>query len=417
MLSRDFYAGRRKQYIDLLPEMSIGIEMAGTEKISTNDECYPFEVFRNFYYLTGCDEPGMIYMVIKTKSWVKEFLFTERPSEKKILFEGAGAGKDALKEQTGIEMIDYLDQFESWISRFMYSYDIQDVYVDLGKWNPFQMDDPVQRWSESFKKAFPYVTIHNIHHKLCALRPIKEPEEIEAHRKAAAITVEAVCFMLENLKPGMRESYIEGYYDLILKKYGAGHAFSTIAASGRNALTLHYGENCCTAQDGDLILFDLGASWEYYGTDVSRTYPVNGHFTEQQRVLYEIVLKGLDVAIELAKPGYKKEDLQKESKRVMAEELVKIGRIEKPEEIDQFYKHGSGHNIGLDTHDEGDTGELYLAPGMMFTLEPGLYFEEEGIGIRIEDTLLVTEDGVEVLTEAIPKRVDEIEAFMAGKRA
>lgn len=411
MLSRDFYIGRREEYMKLLPELSVGIEMAGDERVSTHDECYPFEPYRNFFYLTGCDTPGVIYMAVKAKTYQREYLFIERQSEQQILFEGANASVDTLKEQTGIENILYLDEFQRMLSRVC-SQNIRELYIDMGKWDPYHLDDPVQRFCEEFRKVFPYITIRNIHHELCALRPIKEPEEIEAHRKAAAVTVEAVTYMLKHIKPGMRESHIEGYYDLILKKHGCGHAFPTIAASGRNALTLHYGENSSIAQNGDMILFDLGGSYEYYCTDVSRTYPVNGKFTEEQKALYEVVLKGLDTAIALSKPGVVKDDLQKESKRVMAEELIKLGKIEKPEEIDQYYKHGSGHLIGLNTHDEGDS-ELLLAPGMMFTLEPGLYFEEEGIGIRIEDTLLVTEDGVDVLTDSIPKRIDEIEAIMA----
>lgn len=413
MLCREFYINRREQYMKLLPEMSIGIEMAGDTRVSTSDECYPFEPFRNFYYLTGCDTPGMIYMAIKTGSFQREILFIERPDEKKILYEGAGAGAELLKEQTGIGQIEYLDHLQNVISRYMYDLDIRELYIDMGKWDPYHLDDPVQRFCEEFRRVFPYVAIRNIHQQLCALRPIKQPEEIEAHRKAAAVTTEAVCCMLAHIRPDMRESHIEGYYDLILKKYGCGHAFDTIAASGRNALTLHYGANSSIARDGDMILFDLGASYKYYCTDVSRTYPVNGRFTKQQRELYEVVLKGLDAAISLSKPGYRKEQLQQESKRVMAEELMKLGKIKKPEEIARYYKHGSGHLIGLNTHDEGDSTELLLTPGMMFTLEPGLYFQEEGIGIRIEDTLLVTEDGVEVLSESIPKRVDEIEEFMA----
>ena len=169
------------------------------------------------------------------------------------------------------------------------------------------------------------------------------------------------------------------------------------------------------AEDGDLVLFDLGARSGYYCADVSRTFPVNGKFTERQRRLYEIVLKGLQAAIEAAYPGQIKDDLQKISRQVMARELVRIGMIRREEEIDRYYLHGSGHFIGLYTHDVGESPKNRLEENMVFTLEPGLYFPEEGIGIRIEDTLLVTENGCEVLTAGIPKTVEEIEALMEAE--
>ena len=160
-------------------------------------------------------------------------------------------------------------------------------------------------------------------------------------------------------------------------------------------------------------MFDLGAQWDLYCTDVSRTFPVNGKFTEKQKMLYNVVLKGLETAISLSKPGQLKSELQQISKKVMAEELVKIGYIEKEEDISKYYMHGSGHFIGLNVHDVGDYNDIVLAEDMMFTLEPGLYFDDEKLGIRIEDTILITKDGCEVFSGGIPKTVEEIEAYMA----
>ncbi|MCF0114117.1 MAG: M24 family metallopeptidase, partial [Erysipelotrichaceae bacterium] len=171
--------------------------------------------------------------------------------------------------------------------------------------------------------------------------------------------------------------------------------------------------NDTVCEENSLILFDLGAKWDYYCADVSRTYPVSGKFTERQKQLYNVVLKGLEVAESLSKPGQKKNELQQISKQVMAEELVKMGKIEKVEEIDKYYFHGSGHYIGLNTHDVGDERDVVLEENTMFTLEPGLYFDDEKIGIRIEDTLLVTKDGCEILSGGIPKTVEEIETYMA----
>ena len=163
-----------------------------------------------------------------------------------------------------------------------------------------------------------------------------------------------------------------------------------------------------------MILFDLGAEWGYYASDVSRTYPVSGKFTQKQRDLYQVVLEGLEAAIAHARPGQPKNELQNLSKDVMAKELIKLGMIQEKEEISRYYYHGSGHYIGLYTHDVGDE-YAPLEEDMMFTLEPGLYFKELGIGIRIEDTLLVTGQGCEVLSGDIPKTVEEIEAFMESR--
>lgn len=176
---------------------------------------------------------------------------------------------------------------------------------------------------------------------------------------------------------------------------------------------MHYVANDRKMLSGDMILFDLGAEWCYYASDVSRTFPVNGKFTEQQKALYNVVLKGLEAAIAATRPGQPKHELQEISKAVMAEELIKLGMIQKPEEIMKYYFHSSGHYIGLYTHDVGNDKAL-LEENMMFTLEPGLYFDELNLGIRIEDTILITKDGCEVLTGDIPKTVEEIETYMAN---
>ena len=257
----------------------------------------------------------------------------------------------------------------------------------------------------------PTLPIYNTFQDLARFRQVKTKEEIALHRKACDITASGVNNILAHLKPDMFEYEIEAYFDFTLKSQNAKHAFPTIAASGANACCMHYDSNDRKMMNGDMILFDLGAKWGGYDADVSRTFPVNGVFTEEQRTLYEVVLKGLDAAIAATKPGQPKNELQDISKQVMANELMRLGMIEKPEEIMRYYFHGSGHYIGLYTHDVGDDNAL-LEEDMVFTLEPGLYFDELNLGIRIEDTLLVTKDGCEVLSGNIPKTVADIEDAM-----
>ncbi|MBQ7815971.1 MAG: M24 family metallopeptidase, partial [Oscillospiraceae bacterium] len=336
------------------------------------------------------------------------------PTEWELRWLGTRFDKESFIESSGVANLVPNENWDSFIARLLFRNDIQDLYIDLARFDMNYPANETQKRANRLKEIYPFLSIYNMYHTVCKMRSVKDAAEIALHRKAAAITEEAVKHMLVNIKPGMTESQMEAYYDFVLKSHGCKFpAFETIAATGKNACIMHYMNNDTVAQDGEMILFDLGAQWELYCTDVSRTYPVNGKFTERQKQLYNIVLKGLEVAESMSKPGQLKSELQHISKKVMAEELIKIGMIEKEEEISKYYMHGSGHFIGLNVHDVGDYEDTVLAEDMMFTLEPGLYFDEEKLGIRIEDTILITKDGCEVLSAGIPKTVEEIEEFMS----
>lgn len=413
MLERAFYISNRKKLADLMVDNSFYFVHSGSELESTYDECFLFEPYRNFLYLTGVNRPDALFVMTKINGEVKETLFMHIPSARETMYTGATFDAEKLKNDTGIENVTDINNWEDFLSRMMIRYDIQDAYMDMARWRSKYFLNKEQELAHDLVKSYPYLKIHNAFQMVCNFRTIKSKVEIEAHRKACDITEQGVKNMLKHMKPGMKECEIEAYYDFVLKSYNVkAPAFTTIAATGINACTLHYVDNDTVCQDGDMILFDLGAKWDQYCADVSRTYPVNGKFTERQKTLYNVVLKGLEVAESLSKPGQNKRELQFISKKVMAEELVKIGKIEKEEEIDKYYFHGSGHFIGLDTHDVGDRDDLVLEKDMVFTLEPGLYFKDENIGIRIEDTILVTENGCEILSGGIPKTVEEIEKFM-----
>ncbi len=412
MISKEFHASRRKQYQEFLQDYSIAFVFAGEPKEDRGDQMYDFLPYANFYYLTGFDKARAVLMTVKTGGKVTETLFIDHPDEMRARWEGASYDKESVREETGLAQVEYLERFEEKIPLFGRSNMIEHLYVDIANWERGFHQNPAQAFAAKVLSCFPYLQMHNTFQKLALLRQVKTKEEIALHRRACEITTLGVKNILAHLKPGLYEYQIEAYFDFTLRYHHAAHAFDTIAASGPNACVLHYTENNRRMEEGDLILFDLGAEYGRYASDVSRTFPVSGKFTQQQKDLYNVVLKGLTAAIERAKPGQPKQELQEISKAVMAEELIKLGMIEKQEEISRYYYHGSGHYIGLYTHDVGDDNSP-LEPDMMFTLEPGLYFEELGIGIRIEDTLLVTKDGCEVLTAQIPKTVEEIEAAMA----
>lgn len=413
-MSTEFYANRRKRLAETMVDNSFYFVCSGNLVESTDDSNYIFQPYRNFVYMTGRQDVDATLVIAKVNGKVTETLFMHVPTERELRWIGTRFDADDIKAKTGIANLVPNENWDSYLSRLLFKNDIQDVYIDMARWDMNYAANEAQKRANRLKEIYPYLNIHNAYHTVCKMRSVKDAAEIAAHRKAAAITEEAVKNILSNMKPGMTESHIEAYYDFVVKKHGGKFpAFTTIAATGKNACIMHYVDNDTVAKDGDLILFDLGAQYDLYCTDVSRTYPVNGKFTERQKQLYNIVLKGLEVAESMSKPGQLKSELQQISKKVMAEELVKIGMIEKEEDISKYYFHGSGHFIGLDVHDVGDYDDIVLAEDMMFTLEPGLYFDEEEIGIRIEDTILVTKDGCEVLSGGIPKTVEEIEEFMS----
>lgn len=412
MLSSAFYTENRRRLAEYMTDNSIYFVHSGSELESTHDENFIFQPYRNFLYLTGLDRSGAILFISKLAGKVKETLYMHIPTEREQRWMNLTWDPEKMKAETGIEEIVSIEEWDARVSRLLVSGRIQDCYIDMARWSMNYAPNKEQEMANRLKNIYPFLAMHNAYAFVASMRTIKHPDEIAAHRKAVDITEKGVRNMLANMRPGMYEYEIEAYYDFVLKSNGVKvPAFHTIAACGQNANHMHYVDNNTQTKDGDLILFDLGARWDYYCADVSRTYPVNGKFTNRQAQLYEIVLKGLKAAEDAAKPGVVKDELQNLSKQVMAEELVKIGKIEKPEEISRYYMHGSGHLIGLDTHDVGDY-ELKLQKDMMFTLEPGLYFDDEETGIRIEDTLVVTDDGVDILSDSIPKEIADIEAVM-----
>lgn len=411
MISKEFHSTRRRQYVAHMKDNSMGFIFAGDEKEDRGDQMHPFTPYANFYYLTGFDQPGAVLMLTKLEGVCRETLFIHHTDEMMARWQGVSYTRESVREETGIRQVEYLERFESGIPLFGRRNLVEHFYIDIANWETGFSLNLAQQFARKVCEAYPYLQVHNTAEFLAKLRQVKDKEEIALHRRACEITTQGVRHILRNLKPGMKEYEIEAEFAYILGKNHARHAFATIAASGANACVLHYVKNDRKMEEGDMILFDLGAEWGYYASDVSRTFPVNGKFTPQQKELYNVVLKGLEAAIAHTKPGQPKHLLQEISKDVMAQELIRLGYIQKPEEIQKYYFHSSGHFIGLYTHDVGDDKAI-LQEDMMFTLEPGLYFEELGLGIRIEDTILITADGCEVLTADIPKNVEDIEHFM-----
>ncbi len=413
-----FFKNNRKNLLETLKTDSLTVLFAGKAPSKSADEDYPFVPNRHFYYLTGIASPNVIYVAVKDDSGVKEHLFIEKADPLMEKWVGKTITKEEAQKASGLETVHDIDTFEKFIQQQLFQNPYEHLYLDLEKRTMDSAETASSHYAKKITTGYPQLAVHNLYHQIAEMRVIKTEEEIELIKEAGHITSEGIKMVLSHAKPGMKEYQIEAYFNFVLKSHGVkDFAFNTICASGKNATVLHYVENDDTAEDGELVLLDLGAQHGFYSSDISFTFPLNGKFSERQKLYYNIVLNTLHEATALIKPGLKFAELNTFTKKRLAEECIKTGLIEKEEEISDYYFHGVSHFLGLDTHDVGSYKDRVLEPGMVLTVEPGLYIPQEEIGIRIEDDVLVTEDGYEVLTDNLPRTVEEIENFMAESKS
>ncbi|SUY48365.1 xaa-pro aminopeptidase [Clostridium putrefaciens] len=412
-MNKDVFIKNRERLSKELEDNSILVMFSGVAPKKSADEEYPFTPNRNFYYLTGINEEHVILLMVKQNNIVDEYLFIRSPNPVMEKWVGKTISDKRSKECSGINNIKYIDEFESLVHEFISIKNLCTVYMDLEKDTFNSIPNNVQSFANKIKENYVQVNIKNIYNAIEKLRAIKSKEEVMELRKAIDITKEGIEALMKHCRKGMKEYELEAHFDFVLKTKGIkDYSFKTIAATGVNATVLHYVENDGELKDEDLILFDLGAQLNYYNADISRTFPVSGKFTKRQKQIYNIVLKAELEVIKIIKPGVPFQELNKLAKRILAEGLKEINIIDRDEDLSKYYFHGVSHHLGLDTHDVGSR-EGILEPGMVITVEPGLYIKEEKIGIRIEDDILVTQSGAEVLSKDIIKTVEEIERFMA----
>lgn len=409
-----FFAQNRERLVKTLPDESITILFAGQAPHMSADAHYKFVPNRNFYYVTGIDEPNVIFMLKKFGNSVEETLFIEKSDPVLEKWVGKTVSKEEAEKLSGIKKVVYLDSFEKTMTNTLFVENVKHVNLDLElrEWNG--TETKTLAFAKHVREQYPHITIGNVYPNICELRVFKTEEEIEIIKEAIAVTKEGIYNVLKHAKIDLMEYELEAQFDFTLKSSGIKHhAFNTILASGKNATVLHYEDNDAQIQNGDLVLLDLGAQKDYYNADISYTFPANGTFSSRQKQMYNIVLKALKETTELIKPGVKFAALNEHTKKVLAEECKEIGLIQENEELSKYYYHGVSHFLGLDTHDVGTYKDRVLEEGMVITIEPGLYIEEESIGIRIEDDILVTKDGHENLSKDIIREVEEIEEFMS----
>ena len=407
----------RKRFAKLMENGSALALFAGEAPIKRGDELYPFAPQRNFYYVTGIAAPRLIFLLVKNADGaVSETLFLERFDALTAKWVGAPLDADAAAKLSEVTDFSYIDQFEEAFAQTLMRRGVGKVYLDL-ECRSFSAPPTADiAFARRLADCFPAVAVIDAYPLFSRLRMVKSKDEIRAIRRAVQITSEGMTAMMQKTRQGMAEYEIEAHFWYTLMKNGVRQtAFPSIIASGANAATLHYDANNARMKDGGLVLCDVGAQFNWYSADLTRTFPVSGVFSERQKQLYNIVLEGQKKVISAIKPGVAFASLNETLRTHYAKELKKIGLIKKKEEVSQYYFHGVSHMLGLETHDAGRGAEGDLKPGMVLTVEPGLYIAGENIGIRIEDDVLVTENGCEVLSNGLAKTVEEIEALMARK--
>lgn len=387
------------------------------------DLFHPFRQSSDLFYLCGIEqeETALLLFPSHPESSMREILFIRRPNEEMEIWEGKKLTLNEAQKISGIENIRFIDELDSVYKQLAISAD--KLYFNRNE-NPRASSAIATKdeiWFNAISKQFPLHTFCRLAPLLTECRLYKEPEEIDLMKKACSITDEAFRAVLKDCKAGMKEYEIEAILSYHFTRLGAnGHAYEPIIANGKNACYLHYNKNNNTLKSGDLLFMDFGAEYANYSADCSRAIPVSGRFNPRQADIYNAVLRLMKQAKQMLRPGVLLPEYHKEVCKIMDSELIGLGLYTKEEAMNQnpqkplyfkYYMHGTSHFMGLDTHDVGDK-QTILKPGMVLSCEPGIYIMGEGIGIRLENDILITNDEPIDLMGNIPVEKDEIETLM-----
>lgn len=412
-MNRTFFEENRKTlYHNVKPE-SLIIVFSGHAPRKTGDEDYPFHANRNFLYLTGIEQADTVLMTRTGQDEFEEMLYL-LPSDTILeRWNGKRIKEQEAQDISGVSRYGNTENFQEELYRLLYSGTISRVYLDFDK--NFQKDggNEAFRLAAKLKNDMPYLQIENLNPMLRRQRTIKKPCEIEALKKAEDITKAGIEAMMRASAPGMYEYQYKAKFDYTLMQHGVlSPGFPPIISAGDNNFCIHYYGYKGQAKDGDMILNDVGAIWDYEITDVSRGWPCNGKFSDRQKLLYECAYRTSEHMFDILKPGIPMADVDPMIRSYNCGQLKEAGVLKSSDEIGTYMWHGGAHHIGLDVHDTVDVMNRLTEPGMVFCVDVGIYHEEWGIGFRLEDNCLITENGCENLSRHIPRTVEEIEAFM-----
>ena len=438
-ISKKEFARRRKNLMSQMEPDSIAIVPAAGEKIRNRDADYPFRQDSDFYYLTGFSEPDAVLVLLPGRKHGQYILFCRDRDPTMELWNGYRAGPEGACIDYGADDAFPISDIDDILPGLLEGR--ERVYYAMGRHAEF--DRKVMQWinvlrSQARNGAHPPGEFLDLDHLLHDLRLYKSAAEIRVMKKAGQISAAAHIRAMQTCKPGLAEYQLEAEIQYEFGRNGARFAaYNSIVGAGDNGCILHYVENKDTIKEGDLVLIDAGCELEHYAADITRTFPANGQFSKEQKALYELVLKAQLAAIKTIKPGNHWNQSHDATVKVITKGLLELGLLKgtvskliESEAYKDFYMHRAGHWLGMDVHDVGDykVGDEWrvLEEGMGMTVEPGIYVSPHnkkvakkwrGIGIRIEDDVVVTKEGCEVLTKDVPKTVKEIEALMAASAA
>jgi len=420
-LGKSFYINNRNRLKNLLPENSVALVFSNSPIPRNANQFYPYRQNSNLLYLCGIDQEETILLLspYHPEKEFHEILFIQDVTPEKEIWEGKKITFDEAKEISGIDNIKTISNFLNVLHKAIIR--AEKIYIDIPEFPRIisTFPSPYHHFTNVLKDLFPLHTFERLSPLINKLRIIKSEEEIETIKKACKITSDTFVKVLEIVKPGKKEYEIEALitYEFI-KNRSTGHAYLPIIASGINSCYLHYNKNNKIMEDGELLLLDIGAEYDYYASDLSRTVPVNGRFTERQKNFYNATLRVFKEIKKNIKPGISINELNTLTLQLWKEEHLKLGLYnendfkEKGESlIKKYFPHGISHFLGIDVHDTGFKDEI-LKPGMLITLEPGIYVIKEHMGIRIENDILITEKGNVDLMEDTPIEAEEIENLM-----
>lgn len=424
-LSPDFHKERRETLRKQLPENSAAIFFNNPVKNRSNDTEFTYRPNSDFYYLTGFREPNAALIVFQTPQsfngkQVNEIIYVQPRDPLREQWDGERLGIEGVREKLGFEHVFLNEEF------------LQSPEIDWNKVQPFLTLDMEEieggKHNAVLKSMVEKTKLLNIQSELPRnnsllaiinkMRAVKTAEELEVLGKAIEISGKAHIESFKSIQPGVSERAIQGVHEFVHKAMGAEEVgYGSIVGAGNDATILHYVENHKTNLQDGLILMDVGAEYRGYSGDITRTVPIKGAFSDEEKAIYEIVLEALEAGIAACKPGSNFQAVDRASRKVIDEGLVKLGLINEGERH-RFFPHGIGHHLGLDVHDRGGNGKF--EPGMVLTVEPGIYIPKGSdvdpkwwqIGVRIEDNILITEDGNKNLSSFVPKTVADIEAIM-----
>jgi Xaa-Pro aminopeptidase len=423
-ISSSLFEKNRDNFCGEMSSNAIAILSSNDVMPTNSDDVMGFAQNNDLFYLSGIDQDETILLLYPEafKEENRAILFVKEVSEHTKLWEGDFLTKEEVSKISGIKNVKWVHEFEKTVQLFAFEADT--FYLGHNehiKRVTSEMTTRQDRMIQWCKEKYPLHQYDRAAKITRQLRPVKSDEEVELIKKAIAISIKGFKRLLKAVKPNSKEYELEAElsYELI-KNGGTRHAFKPIIASGRNACALHYNSNDAICNDGDMILVDFGVCYGNYNSDITRCVPVNGKFSPRQRDVYESVLNCLKEGSKLLKPGVLSRDYEKQMASLVENELIELGLITRKQIAAQnpdfpvykkYFMHGTAHYLGLDVHDVG----LYSRPfekGMVLTCEPGIYIPEEGIGCRLENDLLLTENGNYNLTGAMPIEIEEIELLM-----